>query len=52
MISLRDAAAGWDGLMPPCPQAGAFASDPEEAGSDLEHSESGVLSPPLMSFIE
>jgi len=34
VMRLGEAAASWDGLMPPCPRAGDVASDPEESELD------------------
>jgi len=47
VAQLLEAAANWDGLMPPNAQAGGVASDSEEPESDSEEpSESGILSLP------
>ena len=44
VMCLEEAAASWDGLMPPCPQAGDVAPDPEELELDSGGpSESGIL---------
>ena len=47
VMCLGEAVAGWNGLMPPCPQTDDLASDSEGVASELEPSESGVLIPPL-----
>ena len=43
-VQLREAAANWDSLMPPCDRADNVAPDSEESTSgSLEHCESEIL---------
>ena len=43
VVHLREAAAGWDGLMPPCPKAEDVGSGPEETPGSKKYGEFEIL---------
>jgi len=48
VAQLGEAAASWDGIMPPCSQGENVASGPEEVSDSMEYSELRIFGSPLV----